>query len=458
MFRLFTVYVSKNFFTHKLYTDNAKKEKQMIHTVKSGDTVYKIAKAYGVPMSRIIIDNGLEDPSRLAVGEDLVILTPAVVYTVRPGDTLYSIAKRYSTTVNTLLQNNPNLNGSSLIYPDQTLVISFGKKTYDRPLSVNGFAYPYIEDSVLRKTLPYLTYLSIFTYGIKNNGELIAPADDARLIETAKEYGTVPLMMLTSLTEDGNFSNELISRILSDEALKNKVITEAVAEMKRKGYGGINADFEYISPKYADSYADFLTKLKANMGNAYRLHVCLAPKTGPMMRGLLYEGLNYEKLGAAADKVTLMTYEWGYSYGPPLAVSPINKVREVVDYAVKVIPREKILMGMPNYGYNWALPYVRGQSVATSLSNAGAVELAKEKNAAIEFDERSQSPFYNYYDVQPRTNAIKHVVWFQNAKSNEAMLDLVEEYGLDGVSVWNIMKYFPAMWSVINSAFTIKKE
>ncbi len=429
----------------------------MIHTVKSGDTVFKIAKAYGVPMSRIIIDNGLKDPSRLAVGEDLVILTPSVTYTVKPGDTLYSIAKRYGITVNTLWQNNPNLEGKSLIYPDQTLVISFGKKTCDRAISVNGFAYPYIEDSVLRKTLPYLTYLSIFTYGIKYNGGLIPPDDDTRLIETAKEYGTVPLMMLTSLTEDGNFSNELISSILSNEELKRKVIDEAVKEMKRKGYGGINADFEYISSKYTDSYADFLTRLKEKMGDGYELHVCLAPKTSPQMRGLLYEGISYEKLGAAADKVTLMTYEWGYSYGPPLAVSPINKVREVVDYAVQVIPRDKILMGMPNYGYNWALPYVRGQSVATSLSNVAAVELAKEKNAAIEFDELSKSPFYNYYDVQPRTNAIKHTVWFQNAKSNEAMLNLVCEYGLDGASVWNIMKYFPAMWSVMNSMFTVRK-
>lgn len=429
----------------------------MIHTVRSGDTVFKIAKMYGVPMSRIIIDNGLDDPSRLAVGEDLVVLTPAITYSVKSGDTLYSIAKRYGTTVNTLWQNNPNLDGNTLIYPDQTLVISFGQKTYSRPLSVNGFAYPYIEDYVLRKTLPYLTYLSVFTYGIKYNGDLIPPDDDTRLIETAKEYNTIPLMMLTSLTEDGNFSNELISFILSNEALKNKVTDAAVQEMKRKGYGGINADFEYISPEYADSYADFLTMLKEKMGDDYQLHVCLAPKTGPQMRGLLYEGQNYEKLGAAADKVTLMTYEWGYSYGPPMAVSPINKVREVVDYAVQVIPVEKILMGMPNYGYNWALPYVRGQSVATSLSNVAAVELAKEKNAAIEFDERSKSPFYNYYDVQPRTNAIKHTVWFQNAKSNEAMLSLAEEYDLDGVSIWNIMKYFPAMWSVMNSMFPIRK-
>ncbi len=430
----------------------------MIHTVKAGDTVYKIAKQYGVPMSRIVIDNGLTEPSRLAVGEDLVVLTPAVTYTVKQGDTLYSIARRFGTSVVKLWQNNPNLSGRDLIYPGQTLVISYTPSAPLGDISTNGYAYPYIDEDVLRKTLPYLTYLSIFTYGIRNNGTLIPPEEDERLIEIAKEYNTVPLMMLTSLTEEGNFSNELVSRILSDEALKNKVISEAVATMKEKGYGGIDTDFEYISPRYANSYSEFLRSLKSAMGDDYVLFASLAPKTGPMMRGLLYEGHNYEEVGRAADKVLLMTYEWGYTYSEPMAVSPVNKVREVIEYGTSVIPADKIFMGVPNYGYNWTLPYVRGKSAATSLSNTTAVELAKNKNARIEFDETAKAPYFNYYDILPRGGSVKHEVWFQNARSAEALLRLANEFGLDGVSIWNIMSYFPALWSVINSLFRIQKN
>ena len=429
----------------------------MIHTVKHGDTVYKLSREYGVPMSRIIIDNGLVEPSRLAVGEDLVIRTPAVTYTVREGDTLYSIAKRYGTAVISLWQNNPNLGGKDLIYPGQTLVISYTPATSLGNIAVNGYAYPYIDDDVLRRTLPYLTYLSVFTYGIRNNGTLIPPEGDQRLIGTAKEYGTVPLMMLTSLTEDGNFSNELVSRILADEGLWRKVIAEAVRTVKEKGYGGIDVDFEYISPEYSENYAVFLRELNRALGEDYVLFASLAPKTAPQMRGLLYEGHDYGAVGKAADKVLLMTYEWGYTYGPPMAVSPINKVREVLDYGVSVIPPEKIFMGLPNYGYNWTLPYTRGKSAATSLSNVAAVELAKEKRARIEYDEKSEAPFFNYYDIPPRGNAVKHEVWFQNARSVEALLSLIPEYGLDGVAVWNIMNYFPALWSVLTSLFRIQK-
>ncbi len=433
------------------------KEKNMIHTVKKGDTVYKIAKEYGVPLSRIVIDNGLNEPSRLAVGEDLVVRTPALTHTVRQGETLYSIAKMYGTTVLELWQNNPNLGGLTLIYPGQTLVISYVPERNLGDISVNGYAYPFIEEDVLRRTLPYLTYLSVFTYGIRQNGTLIPPVGDEKLINISKEYGTVPLMMLTSLTEDGNFSNELVSRVLSDEELKNKVLTEAVRTMKEKGYGGIDVDFEYISEKYAEVYSDFLRKLKELMGEDYVLFASLAPKSGPQMRGLLYEGHSYKDVGAAADKVLLMTYEWGYTYGPPMAVSPLNKVREVIEYGVSTIPSEKIFMGLPNYGYNWTLPYVRGKTAASSLSNVAAVDLAKEKNARIEFDEVAKAPFFNYYDVQPRGGTVKHEVWFQNARSVEALLGLVYEFGLDGASVWNIMKYFPALWSLLSSLFRIRK-
>ncbi len=139
-------------------------------------------------------------------------------------------------------------------------------------------------------------------------------------------------------------------------------------------------------------------------------------------------------------------------------MSPINEVRRVINYALTEIPREKIFIGIPNYGYDWALPYVRGESRAESLSNTAALERALERNAAIEYDETAQAPFYTYYD-RPQTyaDAVEHIVWFENARSSEAMLRLISEYGLTGAGVWNIMRYFPSLWLVANSLYTIRK-
>jgi len=153
-----------------------------------------------------------------------------------------------------------------------------------------------------------------------------------------------------------------------------------------------------------------------------------------------------------------MTYEWGYTYGPPLPVAPINEVRRVIDYALTEIPGEKIFLGIPNYGYDWALPYVKGESKAQSLSNSAAVKRAGERQAAIEYDQTAQSPFYTYYD-RPETysDAVEHIVWFQNARSSDASLRLISEYGLRGAGVWNIMRYFTPFWTIANRLYRIRK-
>ena len=119
--------------------------------------------------------------------------------------------------------------------------------------------------------------------------------------------------------------------------------------------------------------------------------MALAPKVSADQRGLLYEGIDYRLLGENSDQVLLMTYEWGYTYGPPMAVAPINKVRQVLDYAVQEIPAEKILMGVPNYGYDWPLPFERGVTEARTIGNVEAVLLAAEYYAEIRFDETAQT-------------------------------------------------------------------
>ena len=101
-----------------------------------------------------------------------------------------------------------------------------------------------------------------------------------------------------------------------------------------------------------------------------------------------------------------------------MAVAPLNKVQEVLNYAVTQIDRNKIFMGIPNYGYNWTLPFVQGTSQAQSLSNVQAVELAGDVGAYIQYDPVAQAPHFNYFDNQWR----EHEVWFEDARSIRAKL------------------------------------
>lgn len=423
----------------------------IVHTVAPGDTLNAIAKRYGVSPESIIINNSISDPDRLVVGQTLVILYYGTTYTVEAGDTLEGIARSYGVSKGQLLRNNPVLRGEDTIYPGQTIVINYANDKRGE-MAVNGYIYPFVDEETLRRTLPYLTYITVFSYGFTPEGELIYPDDD-KVLGIISEYDAKPIMLLTTLGEDGTFSNELSSRLVNDSALQDVLIENVLKALREKGYYGLDIDFEYVYPQDEAAYSAFVKKLTDRLNaEGYPVIVALAPKTSSDQRGLLYEGHNYSELGNAANSVLIMTYEWGYTYGPPMAVAPINQVRRVLDYAVSEIDSGKIFMGMPNYGYDWTLPYVKGRSMAESVTNVEAVDIAANNRAAIEYDYTAQSPYFRY-----SRNGVEHEVWFEDARSVESKLALVPQYGLRGISYWNLMNYFPQSWLVLNALYDIIK-
>lgn len=135
-----------------------------------------------------------------------------------------------------------------------------------------------------------------------------------------------------------------------------------------------------------------------------------------------------------------------------MAVAPLPNVRRVVEYALTEIPAEKLWLGMPNYGYDWPLPFQKGVTKATSISNTFAVELAWKYGAEIQFDSYAQAPWFRYTDE----TGVGHEVWFEDARSIQAKLSLIEEYGMDGAGYWNMMRPFPQNWQVLTSAYQIR--
>lgn len=424
----------------------------IIHVVQPGETIYSIARKYNVSPMLLINQNQFENPDQLSVGQAVVVLIPEITHKVKEGETITSIAAKYGVTPLSILQNNPQVSARGYLSAGENIVIKFkGRKS--RTIAMNGYAYPNIDRSALRRALPYLTYLTVFTYGISDDGGLI-DIDDSEVIGIAKDYGVAPLMLVSTLGRNGRFSNELASLVLNNEQAQQKLINDILETLKRKGYYGVDVDFEYVLPTDRDAYVQFIRNLSDTLGKyGYPVFVALAPKTSADQPGLLYEAHDYAGLGEAADYVLLMTYEWGYAFSAPMAVAPIDKVRRVLDYAITEIPSEKIFMGFPNYGYDWTLPFVPGESKAQSISNTAAVRRAFSQNAEIMFDDTAQSPYYNYYDQSGR----EHEVWFEDARSVKAKAELIAEYGFNGMSIWNIMRFFPQLYIVVNSMYNIQR-
>jgi spore germination protein len=238
--------------------------------------------------------------------------------------------------------------------------------------------------------------------------------------------------------------------LINPEARK-RLLNNIHETLISKGLFGVDFDFEYIYGEDRDLYTSLIEEAAIRFNpEGFLVNVAVAPKVSADQPGVLYEGHDYAGLGRAANLVLIMTYEWGYTHGPPMAVSPLNKVREVLDYAVTAIPPEKILMGIPNYGYDWVLPFIERETRAEKVTHAEAVKRAARYGAEIQFDELAQTPFF-YYDDE------LGVVWFEDARSIRAKLELVSEYGFAGVGVWNIMYPFPDFSEALNSMYTVLK-
>ena len=422
-----------------------------IHVVRAGDTMASIARDYGVPLERLLGDNQVPDPDRLVVGQTIVVRYAAQTQIIRPDDTLSAIARANGQSVRRLLQLNPFLAGETALRPGRELVIKPLEEPV-RTIAVTGYAYPFVDKGLLQRQLPYLSGLVPFTYGIRPDGTLL-PLDDQQLIASARYMQVWPVMHLSTLTEDGGFDSSLASLILNDGSLQQQLIRQVVTTLLEKGYRALDVDFEFIPAGDATPYARFISALKELLSPlGIPVIVALAPKTSAAQRGLLYEGHDYAQLGRAADAVLLMTYEWGYTYGPPMAVAPLPNVRQVVEYALSEIPAEKIFLGIPNYGYNWPLPYRQGTTRATSISNLYAVTLAARYQAQIQYDAQAQAPWFRYTDE----NGTEHEVWFEDARSIQAKLSLINRYGLLGAGYWNLMRPFPQNWLVLADLYEIE--
>lgn len=384
-----------------------------IHVVRSGQSLWDISKTYGVSTNRIAFVNQLKAPAHLVVGQALVI-PPA--------------------------------------QPSRIAAVTRGG------IEVNAYVEPREsvkpkEKQAVREAAPYLTYLAPFSFRIKRDGSLEIPPLN-NLPGIARNQRTISMMVVTNLEKD-QFSPELGSLILHNENLSNRLISNILSTARRLNFKDIHFDIEHIKPEDREAYNRFLRKAaKRIKGEGLMLSTALAPKTSASQKGAWYTSHDYRTHGEVADFVVIMTYEWGYSAGPPMPVSPINSVRKVLEYAVTEIPPSKIMMGQNLYGYDWTLPYKPGGSYARALSPQQAIDLARTRNVAIQYDYNAQAPHFSYVDDAGK----RHEVWFEDARSIQAKFDLVRELKLRGISYWKLGLSYPQNWTLLKHNFPIMKR
>ncbi|MFQ3546649.1 glycoside hydrolase family 18 protein [Halobacillus rhizosphaerae] len=426
-----------------------------IHVVKQGDSVYSIAAQYNSTASAIIEANELETPGNLVVGQAIVIPIAGSFYFVQPGDSLYSIAQKFGTTADQLAQVNGIQAGNTLPAGFKLYIPEQPKS----PIAVNGYIEPSggtvsdVLKGAAENRAPLLTYLAPFSFRIQSDGSLKAPPlDNFKAI--ADNNGVTLILVVTNLGENG-FDAELGRKILTDEKFQTTLLDNIIQTAKEKGFNDIHFDMEFLPPELTKKYNQFLKTAKKRLSaEGLLMSTALAPKSSAGQKGAWYEAHDYKAHGEVSDFVVLMTYEWGYSGGPPMAVSPIGPVTEVVNYALTEMPASKILLGQNLYGYDWTLPYKKGGEFAKAVSPQRAIQIARENNVPISYDEEAQAPYFKYTDAEGK----KHEVWFEDARSIQAKFDLIKRLKLKGISYWKLGLSFPQNWLLLGSEFNVQKK
>ncbi|AXH99582.1 LysM peptidoglycan-binding domain-containing protein [Sporosarcina sp. PTS2304] len=422
-----------------------------IHVVQRGQSLYEIGQIYGVPYQQIMSANELET-DRLAVGQALVIPIIGSYYWVRPGDSLYKIAAIHSQSVERLAEIN-GIDPRAVLYIGQRIYIPEPSKTPLDSLLYVEPRNPVSADMLIevRKRVEDLTYLAIFSYEVQRDGSLKAPSL-ADMPTIAKNAGVINMLVLTNL-EEYTFSAELAHVIFTDQTIQNRMIEQAITIAKQIGYDDIHFDFELLFPEDRELYNQLLRNARKQIHSAgLTLSSALAPKASDVMTGI-YGAHDYKTHGEIVDFVVLMTYEWGYTYSAPQAVSPIGPVTKVVEYAVSEIPVDKIFLGQNLYGYDWSAPFGQSQA-ATALSPKAATTLAITEGVSIDYSEVAQAPHFTYYDAQ----GTEHEVWFEDARSINKKFELLKKFKLRGIMYWKLGLAFPQNWLLLEDQFIIRKR
>ncbi|MCM3724635.1 glycosyl hydrolase family 18 protein [Neobacillus cucumis] len=417
---------------------------QVIHETRSGDTLNKIALPYKTKPENIAKLNGIRKDAHLVLGQALLI--SGWTYVVQSGDTIVKIANRHAMSTKQLMDYNRLK--TTLIVPGQKLTIPHPSKmniwtgTYFVPKDKNTNA------QMLENYKNTLSGLFVFDYHPNDKGQLIKVTEN-EAHKIAWKKNLYPYATITNISQRG-YDPDLVHRVLSDSVIRKIFINNIYSLLDRQDYQGAVIDFEMVRPQDRDSLNQFIKELSTRLHKS-KMHVLIAmPPMAGDKKPSYYGGYDYRTLGKYADKIFLMTYNWHWPGGPSGPIAPLNEIRTVLDYAVTVVPRSKLMLGIPQYAYDWTISGEQRTGIA--YSTQGAIERYMSRESQIFYDNKAASPWFRYVDKNQKI----HEVWFEDPRSLLAKFRLVKEYRLGGLGCWHLGTSMPQTEEILLKEFTVQ--
>ena len=311
----------------------------------------------------------------------------------------------------------------------------------------------------------------------------ISAREDQTLKQFAHDHG---IQVVPSLFTISAWLNH---QLLADDDTRANALANIVSYTVEEGYDGFDLDLEGIDPADRAAYSDFVSALAAALHDQGKLLTLAVPAKERDATSGWAGAFDYAALGAQADLVTVMAYEYSGPFSGPGSVAPFDWVSRVTAFAAQKIPPERLLLGLAFYGYDWNAT----SGGAVSLGYPRALALATYFQVQPSLDGTQQSLTFGYTadagDRGPRLagSAVSagprhtitargaaacdlvapaaptptpappvapnrpqvHEVWVEDASSVGARLGLAFNYRVRGVAAWRLGLEDPAVWSVV---------
>lgn len=277
-----------------------------------------------------------------------------------------------------------------------------------------------------------------FWFGVTEEGTLVNQSQ-AEVLQIAQRQN-LPILAIIHNYSDPQMS-DLIHSLLTISELRETLVNSIEQMLITFNFAGINIDFEFVPPQDRTALNTFMEDLYRRLSPNYIVTISVPAKISDDPRHPFSGAFDYKTLSMFSDELFILAYDEHFSIPGPIA--SIGFVRQVLNFAITQVPRQKIKLGMAAYGYSWAID----GGMPQTLSFQEAIDLAVENQATIRYDQVAEEPTFTY--TTPEGG--EYIVWFENARSFSAKLDLVLEFNLGGIAVWRLGQEDPMIWVVIRN-------
>lgn len=284
--------------------------------------------------------------------------------------------------------------------------------------------------------------IALYWYYLSDTGQIQKyeyAKEDLELISFAHQQGIKVNLLISNLPEQGSWDAGRVERVISSKDRRSQHISDIATKLKSLDADAVTIDYEQLNGRQKANFSQFIKELKqALFSQGKFVGVALHPKNGSKSDAA-YSFQDWTELSRWADELYIMAFgeHWDESHSG--SVASIPWVTKIVNYVQRLkLPKEKIYLIAPLYGYDWI---EESDNKATGLTFTDVGKLIKKYQVTLSWDEKAKSPFLQYQNEE------KHTVWFENAASVSEKIKLAKQAGLGGVSFWRLGGEDPLFWS-----------